>query len=131
MILSASSLAQNNVFGDVTSNFGILASTYTNTSSETSITGDVGYTTGPAIPAIVDGVIHKSDSMYSQAGTAQNTATSLANSQVCTENLGTSVDLSLVRGGVYTPGVYCTTGDTSIGIDGIILSGNGIYIFKI
>ena len=39
--------------------------------------------------------------------------------------------LSLVHGGAYTPGVYCTTGDTSIGAGGITLSGNGVYIFKI
>jgi predicted secreted protein with PEFG-CTERM motif len=112
-------------------NFGILASTYTNTSPGTSIAGDVGYTTGPLVIATVDGVVHKSDSVYSQAGTAQNTATSFANSQVCTSNLGTSVDLSLVHGGVYTAGVYCITGAASIGPSGITLSGDGIYIFKI
>src|SRR6185437_11951097 len=33
--------------------------------------------------------------------------------------------------GVYTPGVYCTTGAASIGTGGITLSGNGVYIFKI
>jgi predicted secreted protein with PEFG-CTERM motif len=131
LILSASSMAQNNVFADGTNNFGILASSYINTSPGTSITGDVGYTTGPAVPATVSGNTHVADSIYQQAGTVQNTATSIANSQVCTTHLGTSVDLSLVHNGVYSPGVYCTTGAASIGSGGITLSGNGIYIFQI
>ncbi|MHB9161715.1 MAG: ice-binding family protein, partial [Nitrosotalea sp.] len=131
LILSASSMAQNHVFGDSTSNFGILASTYTNTSPGTSIAGDIGYTTGPAVVPAISGSTHVVDSVYAQAGTAQSAATSAANSQVCTSNLGATVDLSLVNGGVYTPGVYCTTGAASIGSGGITLSGNGIYIFKI
>jgi len=131
LIISASSMVQNHAFGDSSSNFSILASTYTNTSPGTSIAGDLGYTTGPAMAPTVNGIIHTADSAYSQAGTAQNTAISSANSQACTTNLGTSVDLSLVQGGVYTPGVYCTTGAASIGAGGITLSGNGNYIFKI
>src|SRR5579885_737908 len=132
LILSASSIAQNNVFGDVSSNFGILASTYTNTSPGTTIAGDLGYIRGPQTPVTVSGVIHTSDSVYSQAGIAQTAATAFTNSQVCTTNLpGIAVDLSQAHDGVYTPGVYCTTGATSIGSAGITLSGNGIYIFKI
>ena len=131
LILSASSMMQNHAFADGSGNFAILSSTYTNTSPGTSISGDVGYTTAPAVAATVTGIIHVADSTYSQAGTAQNAVTSSANSQVCTTNLGTSVDLSLVQGGVYTPGVYCTTGAASIGTGGITLSGNGNYIFKI
>src|SRR4029077_1115739 len=131
LILSASSMVQNHAFGDGASNFGILASTYANTSPGTSIAGDLGYTTGPAMAPTVNGIIHTADSAYSQAGTAQNAATTSANSQACTSNLGTTVDLSLVQGGVYTPGVYCTTGAASIGTGGITLSGNGNYIFKI
>ncbi|MFB5638165.1 MAG: ice-binding family protein [Nitrosarchaeum sp.] len=131
IIFSSAGIIQNNAFADGTSNFGILASTYTNTASGTVITGDVGYTTGPALKATVNGVIHIADSVYSQAGIAQNAMTSSANSQACTSNLGTTVDLSLVNGGKYTPGVYCTTGAASIGTAGITLSGNGNYIFKI
>jgi predicted secreted protein with PEFG-CTERM motif len=131
LILSASSMAQSNVFGDSTGNFGILASTYTNTSPGTSIAGDLGYTSGPQVVPSISGSTHVADSVYSQAGTTQNNAISSANSQVCTTNLGTTIDLSLVNGGVYTPGVYCTTGAASIGTGGITLSGNGIYIFKI
>src|SRR6185312_14194456 len=131
LVLSASGMLQNHAFGDTSGNFAILSSTYTNTSPGTSITGDVGYITGPKVPATVNGFIHLSDDTYSQAGTAQSAATSFANSQACTTNLGTTVDLSLVQGGVYTPGVYCTTGAASIGTGGITLSGNGVYIFKI
>lgn len=81
------------------------------------------------MPTISDNT-HIADSVYSQAGIAQNAATTSANSQACTTNLGTTVNLSLVNG-VYIPGVYCTTGTASIGTAGITLSGDGIYIFKI
>ena len=131
LLLSSSGIIQNNAFGDSHGSFGILASTYTNTATGTFITGDLGYTKGPAVVPIVSGSTHVADSAYSKAGTAQKSATSSANSQVCTTNLGTTVNLSLVNGGVYTPGVYCTTGAASIGTNGITLSGNGIYIFKI
>ncbi|MHB8546985.1 MAG: ice-binding family protein, partial [Nitrosotalea sp.] len=137
LILSALSMIQNNAFATSAPNlgaagtFGILASTYTNTVSGTTINGDLGYVTGPATAPTVTGVTHVNDATYTQAGTDQNTAISSANSQACTTNLGTTVDLSLVQGGIYTPGVYCTTGATSIGSGGITLSGNGIYIFQI
>ena len=112
-------------------NFAILSSTYTNTKLGTTVGGDLGYTTGPVVVPNISGNIHVADAVSSLAGTAQGAATSYANSQVCTTNLGTTVDLSQVNGGVYTPGVYCTTGAASIGAGGITLSGNGIYIFKI
>jgi hypothetical protein len=130
LILSASGIMQNNAFADSASNFGILASTYSNTFPGTSISGDLGYTTGPAVVPTVSGITRVADSVYSQAGIAQNSATSSANAQACTANLGTTVNLSLVQG-VYTPGVYCITGAASIGAGGITLSGNGNYIFKI
>ena len=131
LVLSASGILQNHAFADNSGNFAILSSTYTNTSPGTSISGDVGYTTAPAVPSTVNGLIHMSDDTYSQAGTAQSAAISFANSQACTTNLGTTVDLSLVQGGVYTPGVYCTTGAASIGSGGITRSGNGIYISRL
>ena len=131
LVLSALSVMQNNAFANSTSNFGILASTYTNTDGETSVTGDLGYTTGPRVMPTVNGITHVADSVYSQAGTIQNSDKSSANAQACTANLGTTVNLSTVQGGVYTPGVYCTTGAASIGAAGITLSGNGNYVFKI
>jgi len=33
--------------------------------------------------------------------------------------------------GIYAPGVYCTSGATSIGTAGITLSGSGTYIFRV
>ncbi len=131
LLISSSGILQNNAFRDSTDNFAVLASTYTNTAAGTVITGDIGYTTGPKVVPTISGSTHMADSVYSQAGLAQNAATSSAKSQACTTNLGTTVNLSLVNGGVYTPGVYCTTGAASIGTAGITLSGNGIYIFKI
>lgn len=107
LILSASSIAQNHAFGDRPSfampdasagNFGILASTYTNTLSGTTISGDLGYITGPAQPVSVSGHTHVNDGVYAQAGTFQNNAISFANSRICTTNFGTSVNLSQVQG---------------------------------
>ena len=137
LILSALSMVQNNAFAasapdlGAANSFGILASTYTNTVAGTSITGDLGYTTGPAVAPTVSGSTYVANGTYSQAGLDQNSAISSANSQTCTSNLGTAIDLSLVNNGTYTPGVYCTTGATSIGTGGITLSGNGVYIFNI
>src|SRR6185437_4344879 len=42
----------------ISGNFAILSSTYTNTSPGTSISGDLGYTTKPAVPATIDGIVH-------------------------------------------------------------------------
>ncbi|MHB9161585.1 MAG: ice-binding family protein, partial [Nitrosotalea sp.] len=140
LVLSALSFTQNNAFATsaidlgTAKTFGILASTYTNSAS-TSITGNLGYTTGPAVNPVVSGSTFVApNSTYSQAGTDQNTAISVANSLACTSNLGSTVDLSsdTIHGsiGVYAPGVYCTTGATSTGT-GITLTGNGDHIFKI
>ena len=68
LILSDSSMIQNHAFGDGMINFGVLASTYTNTLPGTSISGDLGYTMSPELPSTVNGVIHVADSVYSQAG---------------------------------------------------------------
>ncbi len=115
--------------------FGVLASTYTNTAAVTRITGDLGYTTFSGVPSVVSGNTHVADSAYAQAGIDQNAATSSANSQTCTNNLGTIVDLATVNVGsglgVYPAGVYCTTGAASIGTAGITLTGSGNHIFKI
>ncbi|MBX4211519.1 MAG: DUF3494 domain-containing protein [Candidatus Yanofskybacteria bacterium] len=116
--------------------FGILASTYTNTASGTTINGDLGYTTGPAVAPTVNGVTHVADSIYNQAGIDQNAALSNLNSQACTFTFAPgAIDLATdtTHGpiGVYTPGVYCTSGAAAIGTAGITLNGAGTYIFKI
>jgi hypothetical protein len=118
--------------------FGILSSTYTNTVAGTTINGDLGYTTPPAVTPTVNGVTHPADATYAQAGIDQNAALAALNSQPCTFTFPAgAVDLATetTHGpiGIYTPGVYCTTvaSAASIGTAGITLSGAGTFIFRI
>jgi hypothetical protein len=116
------------------STYGILASTYSNTVIGTSITGDVGYTTGPALAPTINGSIHMADSAYTQAGIAQDAALTILNSEVCTYNFAPgAVDLSSnvdYPTGTYPSGVYCVTGAATIGTGGITLTGTGTHIFR-
>ncbi|KKS93681.1 MAG: hypothetical protein UV68_C0018G0014 [Candidatus Collierbacteria bacterium GW2011_GWC2_43_12] len=118
--------------------FGILASTYTNTVGGTTITGDLGYTTGPAVAPTVTGTTHIADATYSSAGTDQGAAKTNLDGQACTHTFPAgAVDLATDTShgtlGVYAPGVYCTAAASaaSIGAGGITLSGSGTYIFRI
>jgi len=119
--------------------FGILSSTYTNTASGTTINGDLGYTTPPATAPTVTGSTYTPPSTtYSTAGTDQGSALTNLNGQACTFTFASgAIDLATdtTHGpiGVYTPGVYCTSGPgaASIGAGGITLSGTGTYIFKV
>jgi hypothetical protein len=127
----------------LTNTFAILSSTYTNTVGGTTITGDLGYTTGPATTPTVNGVTYTpisppSSTTYTNAGIAQGAALTNLNSQPCTYtfpagavNLATDTTHGPI--GVYTPGVYCTTASSaaSIGTGGITLNGAGTYIFRI
>jgi len=119
--------------------FGILASTYTNTVAGTSIAGDLGYTTGPAVTPLVSGTTFISpDPTYTQAGIDQGNALNALDALPCTFSfLPGAIDLAsdITHGpiGVYTPGVYCTTtaaGAMSIGTGGITLNGAGTYVFR-
>lgn len=112
--------------------YGILSSTYTNTAGGTTINGDVGYTTGPAVVPTINGLTNP---LYAQAGVDQGGALANLNGQACTFSFAAgSIDLSTdaTHGpiGVYTPGVYCVTGAASIGTAGVTLNGNGTYIFR-
>ena len=118
------------------SSFGILSSTYTNTVAGSSINGDLGYTTGPAVAPTVNGITHVADSIYNQAGIDQNSALNNLNGQGCTFTFAPgAIDLATdtTHGtiGIYTPGVYCTSGAASIGTSGITLNGAGTYIFRV
>jgi uncharacterized repeat protein (TIGR01451 family) len=111
-------------------NFAVLASTYTNTAS-TTITGDLGYTTGSAVTPTVSGTTHVADSAYNQAGTDQGIMLSDLNAEPCDFNFGSATDLSSLSQPL-APGTYCITGAASIGApSGITLSGSGTYIFRI
>ena len=118
--------------------YGVLSSTYTNTSAGTSINGDVGFTTPPAVTPLGTHTNYGSDAPYSTAGTDQGSALSALASQVCTFTFANGpIDLATdtTHGpiGVYTPGVYCTGASSaaSIGTAGITLSGSGTYIFRV
>jgi uncharacterized repeat protein (TIGR01451 family) len=119
--------------------YTILSSTYINTSAATTINGDVGFTTGPAVAPLGSHPYYGSGAPYSTAGTDQGSALSTGLAvQGCTHTFpDTDIDLAtdISHGpiGVYTPGVYCTqaTRAASIGSGGITLSGAGTYIFRI
>ena len=118
------------------STFGILSSTYTNTAGGTTINGDLGYTTPPAVTPTVNGNTHHADSTYNQAGIDQGSALSALNSQPCTFTFAPgAIDLAsdTTHGvvGSYGPGVYCITGAASVGGGGTItLTGSGTHIFR-
>lgn len=114
--------------------FGILASTYTNTSAGTTVSGDVGFTTGPAVAPAGVHTNYGVAAPYATAGTDQGNALSNLNSQPCTSTFAPgAIDLStdVTHGpiGVYTPGVYCSTGAMNVG-GSLTLNGNGTYIFR-
>ncbi len=112
------------------STFAVLASTYTNTVPGSTINGDLGYVTGPAVNPTVNGTTHINDGVYTQAGTDRASALVALNAQACDFNFGAATDLSLLPQPLG-PGVYCITGAASIGAGGITLSGSGTYIFRV
>ncbi len=116
--------------------YGVIASTYTNTTAGTTITGDIGFTTGPAVAPLGAHTNYGSGAPYATAGTDQNGALSALASQACTFTFAAgAIDLAAdtTHGsiGVYAPGVYCTLGAASIGTAGITLNGAGTYIFRV
>lgn len=116
--------------------FVVLSDTYSNSSSGTTLTGDLGYTTPPATAPTLSGSTYVADSTYNQAGINQGAALNNLNSQPCTFNFAPGpIDLAsdTTHGpvGVYNPGVYCATGSVSVGGGGTItLDGAGTYIFR-
>lgn len=116
--------------------FTVLSGSYVNTTPGTTISSDLGYTTGPAVAPTVGGTTHVADSTYNQAGIDQGNASSFLNSQPCTYNFPSGpVDLAtdVTHGpvGVYNPGVYCLTGAADVVSSGTItLDGAGTYIFR-
>lgn len=120
------------------STYSILSSTYTNTTAGTTVNGDIGFTTGPAVVPTGTHTNYGSGAPYSTAGTNQGSVLSNLASQPCTFTFANGpIDLATdtTHGpiGVYTPGVYCTGASSaaSIGTAGITLSGSGTYIFRV
>jgi len=119
--------------------FAILSNTYTNTASGTTLNGDLGYTTPPAVAPTVSGTTYSPpSSKYSTAGIDQGSALSSLASQACSFTFPSgAVDLATdtTHGthGIYAPGVYCTAASSaaSIGAAGITLNGGGTFIFRV
>jgi hypothetical protein len=113
--------------------YGVLSSTYTNTSAST-INGSVGFTTGPAVTPSGTHASFGSAAPYGTAGTDQGSLLNALNAQPCTFTFAPgAVDLStdITHGAVavYAPGVYCSTGAMNVG-SSLTLSGSGTYIFR-
>lgn len=113
--------------------YGVLSSTYTNT-TVTTINGDVGFTTGPAVAPLGVHTNYGSGAPYATAGIDQGSALTALAAQPCTFTFAPGpIDLStdITHGpvGVYTPGVYCSTGAMNIG-GPLTLNGSGTYIFR-
>lgn len=105
--------------------YGVLAGTYTNTSVST-VNGDVGFTTPPAVAPLGSHPNYGSGAPYATAGADQGTALTNLNGQACTTNFPPG---AVVITGTYAPGVYCSTG--AMNLSGTItLNGAGAYIFR-
>ena len=112
----------------------MLSDTYTNTVIGTTITGSVGFTTGPAVAPAGVHPSYGSGAPYAVAGIDQGNALSALAVQPCTFTFAPgAIDLStdITHGpvGVYTPGVYCSTGAMNVG-GPLTLNGSGTYIFR-
>ena len=119
----------------VAATFGVLSDTYTNTVAGTTINGDLGYTTGPAVVPTVNGTTYVADGTYNQAGADQATALANLNGQACTYLGSGAVNLDAVDigngPGVFTPGCYYNGGAMNITVgQTVTLNGLGVYIFR-
>jgi len=114
--------------------YGVLANTYTNTIVGTTINGDVGFTTGPAVAPVGDITHYGSGAPYATAGVDQGIALAALALQPCTFTfapgaINLSTDTTHGPIGVYAPGVYCSSGAMNVG-GPLTLSGSGTYIFR-
>ncbi len=115
------------------STYSILSSTYTNTSI-TTITGDVGFTTPPATAPLGVHTNYGSGAPYATAGGNQGSALSALALEACTFTfaggpINLSTDTTHGPIGIYTPGVYCSSGAMDVA-GPLTLNGSGTYIFR-
>jgi hypothetical protein len=116
------------------STYVVLGSTFTNTTAGTMITGDIGFTTGPAVAPGGNHTNYGPGAPYALAGSNQGTALSALAGEPCTFTfppgaINLSTDTTHGPVGTYTPGVYCSAGAMNIG-GPLTLSGNGIFLFR-
>lgn len=135
LFVSAQALAATAPNLGTSATYGILSSTYTNTAAGTTINGDVGYVTGPAVVPTVNGTTHINDGPYATAGGNQGTALVNLNGQSCTSLGGGAVALDSINlgagPGVFPPGCYSSGGAMTITLSTTVtLSGAGVYIFR-
>lgn len=114
--------------------YGVLANTYTNTVPGTTINGDIGFTTGPAVVPAGVHTNYGSGAPYATAGVDQGNALSALAAQPCTFTfapgaINLSTDVTHGPIGVYAPGVYCSSGAMDVG-GPLTLSGSGTFIFR-
>lgn len=135
LLVSAPALAATGPDLLTSGTYGVLSSTFTNTAAGTSINGDLGYTTGPAVVPTVSGTTHVADAAYNQAGLDQGTALATLNSQACTSLGAGAVALDTINlgagPGVFPPGCYSSGGAMNITVSTTVtLIGAGVYIFR-
>ena len=116
--------------------YGVLSSTYTNTTAGTTINGDLGYTTAPAVNPLVSGTTNVGNAAYDQAGLDQGSALTTLNAQTDCISLGAgavalnAIDLG-AGPGVFAPGCYTSGGAMDITVSTTVtLVGAGVYIFR-
>lgn len=131
--ISTSAIAQTAPDLGAADPYAIVSETFANTTAGTAISGDVCYTTGPAVTPSISGATVVP--CPAAVGNDQNSALADLNSQACT-SLGAAVNLDAVSIGggplgVFPPGCYSSTGAMSITTGtSVSLSGSGVYIFR-
>ena len=131
LVVSASAFAQTAPNLGSLAPFGVVSSTLSNTSAGTVITGNVCFTTGPAVTPVVTGTY---GACPVAAGPDQLAALATVNGQLCTTlPVGPLEGISIGGGppGTFPPGCYVRAGALDISVNGVVtLNGAGVYIFR-
>lgn len=118
--------------------YAIIAQTYVNTVPGTTVNGDIGFVTAPAVTPAGAHTNFGGGSAFTTAVADRNTALAALSGEACTYTfpagpVDLAADTSHGALGVYTPGVYCVNSmvaAVTLGAGGITLDGNGTYIFR-